>query len=341
MRNPIFKSERRKMQEETREEQYLEEVVSPEVQVVRMEKGDLAYWADVSLITERVRVAAQVRIAHLAKTGRRSLDTEAFLEVAKKAEAFADARLAAYVVSHPTWSWASRILGVGKENYPKVIGLIESFARYYDVGDPKIPSFVQRSPEQYQKVEAGEVVDKVGIWVEGIERLATPSKLWKYAGINVEEGHAPKRSAGKKLGFNSQLRMALFRLATSFNRARGKWYGRYEEARQEIVSRKEAEGVKIVPTPQERMCLNCNIEVKAKRTKFCPQCGEKLTLKEEPPGFLFLGHLHAMALREMMKDFLVCLWIVWRQELGLPVTQPYKVEYLGHKAIDPWEMIDR
>jgi len=314
------------------------------------EKGDLAYWADTALNIEKARIAPQVRLAHLAKTGRTSSDTEEFLKLVRLAEDFADSRLAALIILHPTWPWASRILGIGKENYPKVVGLIERFGRYYDIGSPMIPSYVHRVPQHYLKIEKDKVVDKEGIWVEGIERLATPSKLWKYEGFNVdsETGKVPKRRAGQRVSFNMELRPALYRLGSSLLRAKGIWYcgsnddgysPGYEGYRGRITERKA--GVKVVPTPAGRVCLNCNIEVIAKKTLYCPDCGEKLTLKQEPAGYLFLGHLHMMAMREMLKDFSICMWLVWREALGLPITQPYKVVKLNHKPIDPWEMIDK
>ena len=131
-------------------------------------------------------------------------------------------------------------------------------------------------------------------------------------------------------------------------RAEGIWYQGsaedgcslgYQGYRSRIIQRKEARGIKIIPTPKERMCPNCNIAVTAKKTQYCPTCGTKLTLKNEPPGYLFTGHLHLMAMREMLKDFSLCMWLVWREALGLPVTQPYKVVKLNHKPIDPWKMV--
>jgi len=312
------------------------------------EKGDLAYWADTALNIEKARVAPEVRMAHLARTGRTSPDTEEFLKLVSSAEHFADSCLEALIINHPTWPWASRILGVGKENYPKVVGLIESFGRHYDCGDSEIPSYVQRPPEFYLKDEKGNVKEKEGVWVEGIERLATISKLWKYMGRDVDpDGNVPRRRAGHKLSFNADLRMADYRLMTSLLRAKGIWYHGstepgyslgYEGLRKRIVERRALE---VIPTPKQRTCVYCKIEVVEKKTLYCPQCGEKLTLKEEPPGFIFQGHLHLKAIREMSKDFSLCMWIVWREALGLPVTQPYKVAKLNHQPIDPWKMVDR
>ena len=52
------------------------------------------------------------------------------------------------------------------------------------------------------------------------------------------------------------------------------------------------------------------------------------------------AHVHLAAMRRMNKIFLCCLWHVWRESLGLPIRQPYAVEYLGHTTvIDPWEVV--
>lgn len=317
------------------------------------EKGDLAYFAAAAFATERVRVSAQVRLSHLAKVGRASPDTERLLELAQGAESYVDGRLAHYILPHITWPWASRQKGVGKENLPKVVGLIESFARYYDIGDPLIPPFVTREPEPYLTIVRGDVVEKVGIWVEGIERLSLPSKLWRYAGYDVDPatGRARRREPGVKLGFNSELRMALSRMASSLLRAGGIWYQGgdrdqgfsrgYLGHREVSTATLAARGFTVVPTPRERMCLACNTAVVLKKARWCPDCGGPLTLKEEPPGYFFQGHLHQRVIRLMMKDWTLCLWKVWREGLGLPTPAPYDEARLAHPTLKPWLMVDR
>lgn len=326
------------------------------------EKGELAYWADMALILERARVSAQVRITHLARRKVKSLDTEDFLTRCSGLEEYVDGRMASYIVVHPTWPWASLIKGIGKENFPKVIGLIEKFGRFYPPGNPMIPTFVTRPPETYYEearpgeeatdiIEVGgekvKLVARQGVWVLGIERLPTPSALWKYSGMDVDPatGRAPKRASGTKLGFNQELRTMLYRLSTAFIKVDGVWRARYDRAREEIEAKAAQQGKKLVPTPKGRLCPQCAVEVSGKGVKgtlrSCPTCGSKLALKEEPPGILYIGHVYQMALREMIKDWEVCLWLVWRQALGLPITQPYSVTHLGHKPIDPWAMVDR
>jgi len=90
------------------------------------------------------------------------------------------------------------------------------------------------------------------------------------------------------------------------------------------------------------MCFNCNKEVVKKAAKFCPDCRGPLSLKTEPEGVLFQGHLHEMATRRMRQLFMDLLWHAWRKGAGLPVTQPYPVVYKGHSRIITCEdMMDK
>jgi len=45
------------------------------------------------------------------------------------------------------------------------------------------------------------------------------------------------------------------------------------------------------------------------------------------------GHIHNAARRKMIKTFLACLWIVWREEVGLSTRPLYVEEKLGHTSI--------
>lgn len=320
---------------------------------VRIERGDLAYWAEMAFLIEKARISPQVRLEHLSKLDRESPKTKELYDMILNVESFVDGEMARVIMSHPTWEWASLIKGVGKENYPKVIGLIEQFGTFYDPGAELIPPYVDRAPAPYKKLVDGNPVAMEGVWVSGIERLVVPSKMWKYAGFSVdpETGKAPKRTSGKKLGYNSGLRMACYRLCGSLMRARGIWYtgGDPKEGfsrgylghKTVIRSMKESQGYEFKSPPSQRLCVDCGAEVKKKAARFCPICGGRLSLKEEPKGVIFLGHLDAMAKRKMMKDFLLCLWIVWRKAEGLPAPVPYNVRFLEEPLIDPWKMTDK
>ncbi len=63
-------------------------------------------------------------------------------------------------------------------------------------------------------------------------------------------------------------------------------------------------------------------------------------LEVERPGWAD-GRKHLTALRHAEKLFLSHLWQVWREAVGLPVTEPYAEAELGHGGmIDPWSMVE-
>lgn len=70
---------------------------------------------------------------------------------------------------------------------------------------------------------------------------------------------------------------------------------------------------------------------------------EKEKIARERPGW-DAGRIHLTALRKVEKIFLANLWTVWRDAVGLPVSQPYAVAVLGHDPatlIDPWDMVSK
>lgn len=149
----------------------------------------------------------------------------------------------------------------------------------------------------------------------------TPSSLWKFAGFSVENGAAPKRvKGGGRLQYDSQLRSLCWRLGSSLLRANGKFYNYYLKEKDKYYQKYENQGVKIVPA-----------------TSLPKKDGKRY----EPDGVMSEGHVHNMALRKMIKLFLACLWVVWREAEGLPITKPYAIDRLGHNSyIDPWDMVE-
>lgn len=298
------------------------------------EKGPnpLPTLVDAALVIEKLRVASEVRQSHLALQGKEDPDTNELHSKLVDFEDYVDGRIAQLLESHPAYPWFSRVKGVGKENIGKVVGLID------------------------------------------IEKANTISSLWKFAGRAPEDGKVPKRQKGKKLSYNSQLRSMTWRLGVSILKAglrqkcnkcgylfgsqhekcpkcdstdfsqtaTSKLAGYYLKEKDKYYQKFINEGFKIVSTPQGRFCPECGMEVKKKATKYCPNCNILLTKKEEPEGVKFEGHLHNMALEKMVKLFLACLWLVWREAEGLPITKPYAIDRLGHNSfIDPNEMCDR
>ena len=124
-----------------------------------------------------------------------------------------DELLARLVGDHPAAPWFSKVKGTGGEAIGKVIGHIEAFGKFYPVGDPMIPAYVTRLPEMVPvpQDDTDELVEIPMVWVSGIERLTTPSKLIKYAGFVPGQ----KRKAGELTDHNVELRTMCWRLATS------------------------------------------------------------------------------------------------------------------------------
>lgn len=155
-----------------------------------------------------------------------------------------------------------------------------------------------------------------------IKKANTISGLWKFAGFSVENGKAPKRQKGNgKLSYNSRLRSMCWRLAICLLKSKGKFYDYYLQEKSKYLQKYQSQGIKVVPA--EQLPKNDNG-------------------KYEPSGMISEGHVHNQALRKMIKLFLACLWLVWRESENLTTRSPYAMEYQGHThLISPWEMTDR
>lgn len=150
-----------------------------------------------------------------------------------------------------------------------------------------------------------------------IEKANTISALWKFAGYSVEEGVAARRvKGGGKLSYNSSLRTMCWRLGSSLLRARGTFYQYYLQEKEKYSNR-----YKVVPA--------ANLPTRDGK-------------HYEPEGVRSEGHIHNMALRKMIKLFLSCLWLTWREAEGLPITKPYAIDQLHHDSfVDPWSLVDK
>jgi len=306
---------------------------------------NLSDFTDVHLKVQKLRVATGNRLAHLKKRGRNDPRVEHIHKLTKELEETLEDYIAEEFEAHPTYPWVSRIKGCGREAAAKVIGLIErtTFTNTL-LQDLKAKGIVQNMDELRQNwAQLERAYPDMFQRRTGIYAFDNISKLRRFAGLAPINGKAEKIVAGQKgIHYSPELRMLLWRLLISLMRARGVWYQKYLENDEYYIKRCEREGIKVIPTPQGRYCLSCGEEKQVpKTTKNCPDCGEKLVAKGEPPGVIFRGHLVNMAKRRTVRLWLDCLYIVWRQALGLPVRSPYIVEYGGHHLIDPWELTDR
>lgn len=303
---------------------------------------------DATLAIEKERVAMEVRRSHLKRESREDPETDEVLKRLVGVEEYIDGRIGKLLELHLAYPWFSRVLGVGKENIGKVVG---NFRVKPEKG--------WRKNKETKKLE---LVD--------LPYAHYISGLWAFAGFDVdpETNKAPKRTAGEKLGYNSQLRSMCWRLATSLLMAGLRQ--RCAKCRAlfgATDTTKDAGGKTTQKTREE--CPKCGstdfgivavskfaqffldqkallyARYAAEGTKIVPAESlpkNKEGKKYEPAGVISEGHVHNQAVRKMIKLFLACLWLVWREAEGLPATKPYAIDKLGHSSfIDPWEMVDK
>ncbi len=285
-----------------------------------------------ALVIERLRVSLQVRKTHLEKVARVDNETNELFRRTKAFEEYVNERMQNLVDSHPTAPWFLRISGCHRAIMGKLIWDVESFGKYYPAGDPMIPGYVTREPVEDED-------KKLWVWVEGIERCMTPSKLRKYAGMIPDS----KAVRGQLLSGNREFKSHLFRLSLfGFMMVKKRYYDQYVLYKNFKRIKFLADGWKILPTPKGRSCLTCEEEKKVPATTFyCPDCNTELSKKDEPEGILWEGHFDWMCRHKMIQLFLDHWWAVWREAAGLPLRVPYPMEYLGHTTlIDPWDMCD-
>lgn len=134
------------------------------------------------------------------------------------------------------------------------------------------------------------------------------SSFWKYAGLHVVNGEAPRRTRGRKTEWNPKVKTLCWKIGMSFLKAKTPFYSDLYYEFKDYENNKlnnPIENYKNCPLWQEGRC-------KAKGTPACKQ------------------HIHLRALRKMVKRFLSDLWIKWRKLEGLPVTEPYVIDVLKH-----------
>lgn len=157
-----------------------------------------------------------------------------------------------------------------------------------------------------------------------IHRASTPSALWKFAGLDVQNGHAPRRTKGQKNTYNAFLRTKLVGvMGDCMIKANSTWRDHYDN-----------EKVRKQNTLVDA-CMGCDGTGKAKKGeskgKKCKNCNG--TGGPAPWGESD-GHRHRAAIRKMVKMFLLELWKEWRAMEGLPVHESYAVAVLGRKHGD-------
>lgn len=116
------------------------------------------------------------------------------------------------------------------------------------------------------------------------------SSLWKYCGLDVRDGEAPRRRKGTVANWNHHLRMVLVgRMIPQFIKLKGK----------KCFGRDLYDQYKTFYTNRDKDAISA-------------------------------GHIENRARRKVAKVFLSCLWVAWRRIKGLSITEPYAMSHLGH-----------
>ena len=152
-------------------------------------------------------------------------------------------------------------------------------------------------------LKAGSLAAQLLAQIDDISLAPTVSALWRYCGQAVIDGKAERNVKGEKSHFNRRLKSICWLISEQFIRQQTKLY------------------VDIYYVEKERQRLLHPEKIKV---------DGKWKYND--------GHLHNMAKRKMVKIFLQHLWLKWRKYEGLPVSNPYVIDIMGHsKYIEPGE----
>jgi len=165
-------------------------------------------------------------------------------------------------------------------------------------------------------------------WLD-VHETKHASSFWKFAGLHVVDGIAPKRKKGEKLDWNPRVRALCWNIGESFIKKGNTYRDIYDATKRKYESKYLV--LKGLTQLKKVTCPVC----KKEKLSFLKTDGKKSFLDYHcskcDKGFLTGKHLHNMAKRKMVKRFLVDLWVKWRELEKLPVTEPYVIAQLGHK----------
>lgn len=68
-------------------------------------------------------------------------------------------------------------------------------------------------------------------WIQDVEKYATVSKLWAYAGLHVVDGEAARRKQGQQSNWNTRLKTHCWKLGDSFIKSKGPYRELYDKYR--------------------------------------------------------------------------------------------------------------
>ncbi len=224
--------------------------------------------------------------------------------------------LSSYLKSEPIWKeFLSKVRGIGPT---LASGWVSNIMIKYSVVDD-LDEATDLQKKYCMKTRDGKLLIPS---IRGIVAFPTLSKLWKWCGLDVVDGRAPRRRRGEKFGRNPRMRVLCWKTMRSF-----------------LYQGEASPYYTIYKAYKERYSTNSPYAAALKDPKQCFRYGECVERMEgrakrlgtpckRPPCRL---HIHALAARRTMKDFTKHLYLNWRKLDGLPLTEPYEIAVLKHK----------
>lgn len=124
-----------------------------------------------------------------------------------------------------------------------------------------------------------------------LDLFPTVSKLWKYMGMSVDDGHAPKRQRGARIHYSPQGRVFCHQLGESIVKVGGPYRVKYDD-RKAKVSLRQRVGPSECPFGQSHKDADGKVM----------KC--------------VAAHIHNDAMRYAVKCLLRDLWVEWHRVLG-------------------------
>ncbi|MBU3907408.1 MAG: hypothetical protein KKA64_04130 [Nanoarchaeota archaeon] len=190
------------------------------------------------------------------------------------------------------------------------------------------------------EVLAGNLIHRFGY----CEKSPHISSLWKYCGLHVVNGKAPRREAGIKMDGRVDCKTLMRKIADSLIKQNSPIYREVydkEKRKHNIIGPKQiclSEREEIIGELVDSGTLDGGKEkwIIATEVVYNSLLG-KYGKKAEVSVKMGKGHIHARCLRKVAKLFLSHYWVACREIKGLPTEDPWIIEHGGHKDLITWK----
>lgn len=273
---------------------------------------------------QKQRIAAQNR-ARAINQGKDQGDFDFYDDLAyefkRKEREIAD-RFSGLVEDHPFGPWLLAVKGIGPAMAAKTIGLIGDISTFHTASA--------------LWMYAGYGVEPVcasckALWpVSGDEETGRKAlaESCPACGGTEHKNVASRLRAGQKARFNVRLKMTLHNLAEGLIRANSPYRRVYDEAYAYYFENR----------PDWGSCESCKAPLAQCKD---PDKHSAPGVRSRPGKGWKTGHLHAAAMRKMIKVFLAHVYESWRRIEKLPLRELYVHAVLGHEErMKPEDFVD-